>query len=365
MICTFCSIIYTCVGTRYLSYRNEILSMLKKQRVLLIEGDTGCGKSTQVPQLILDSYERNGNATDCNILVSEPRRIAAMSLADRVAHERGEIVGDVIGYQVRLENVTPPESGRILYCTTGILLRKLQCNPELEGCSHVILDEAHERTIDIDLLMFLLKRALDLNPDLKLVIMSATINSHIFQAYFDCPTFKVPGKLYPVEINFLDDIENLPNLNEYSPDMLWDNHEINKNMSILVDFVKVVQLIKWIATNKPHGAILCFLPGWSEICQIRRMLEDEPISMQKQLVLSIHSKETYDEQRRIFETVPKGTRKIILATNIAETGITIPDVCYVVDTAIHKTVQWDDTKDVIRLTSEWITKANIHQRYII
>lgn len=350
-----------------LFYRDKILSMLAENQVLLIEGDTGCGKSTQVPQFILDSYARNGNAVNCNILVSQPRKISAISLADRVAHERSEILGDVVGYQVRLENVTPKESGRILYCSTGILLRKLQCSPDLVGCSHVILDEAHERSIDTDMLMILLKRALDLNPNLKLLIMSATINAHLFQKYFNCAAIKVPGRLYPVEMNFMEDIKNLPDFGKYKPYMYQTRPETSISMSsdmpILTDFIKIVQVIKWISANKPHGAILCFLPGWSEIMQIQKMFEDEPLTTQKQFILTIHSRETHDRQRRIFQEVPEGTRKIILATNIAETGITIPDVCYVVDSAIRRTVQWDDTRDIMCMNNDWITKANIHQRY--
>ncbi|XP_032669935.1 ATP-dependent RNA helicase DHX30-like [Odontomachus brunneus] len=345
-------------------FRDKILSMLAENKILLIEGDTGCGKSTQVPQFILDSYARSGNAVKCNILVSQPRKISAISLADRVANERSEILGDVVGYQVRLENVTPQESGRIVYCSTGILLRKLQCSPSLVGCSHVILDEAHERSIDTDILMILLKRALNLNPELKLLIMSATIKAHLFQKYFNCATIKVPGRVYPVEVNFMEDIKNLPNFNKYRPYAYQFRPEapILNDLPVLTDFINIVQIIKWISANKPYGAILCFLPGWSEIMQVQKMFEDEPLSTQKQLILTIHSRQTHDAQRRIFQEVPKDTRKIILATNIAETGITIPDVCYVVDSAIRRVVKWNDAKDMLCLHNDWITKANIQQR---
>ncbi|XP_014477803.1 PREDICTED: putative ATP-dependent RNA helicase DHX30 isoform X2 [Dinoponera quadriceps] len=342
-------------------FRDKILSMLERSQILLIEGDTGCGKSTQVPQFILDSYAHNGNATDCNILVSQPRKISAISLADRVAHERNEILGDVVGYQVRLKNETPQEPGRILYCTTGILLRKLQCTPGLEGCSHVILDEAHERSIDTDVLMNLLRRAVDRNPDLKVLIMSATINAHLFQEYFNCPAIKVPGRLYPVEMNFMEDIENLPDLQKYKPYLNINYHDENSE-SLFVNYVKIVQIIKWISENKPQGAVLCFLPGWAEIVQVQKMLEDDPIFPQKQLLLPIHSKESHEAQRMIFQEVPDDTRKIILATDIAETGITVSDVCYVVDSAIHRDVRWDDTKDQLCLSNHWVSQANIQQR---
>ncbi|KMQ87455.1 atp-dependent rna helicase dhx30 [Lasius niger] len=349
------------VNLPILEFRDEILSKLKNNRVLLIEGDTGCGKTTQVPQFIMDNFARSGNATDCNILISQPRRISAISLADRIAHERGEKVGDVVGFQVRLEQVLPKELGGILFCTTGILLRKLQSNPSLEGCSHVILDEAHERHIDTDMLMILLKRALQQNPDLKVLIMSATINTHMFQRYFDCPAVKVPGRLYPVKVHFLEDIESLPNIRKYQSYDFRHRYD-NEDERLSVNYEKVVQIIKWISQNKPPGAILCFLPGWNEITKVQSMLEYLPLETERQLILPIHSKVSHGEQRRIFEHASAGTRKIILATDIAETGITVSDVVYVIDSAIRKESRWDDNKDLLCISNRWVSQANIHQR---
>ncbi|EFN64291.1 Putative ATP-dependent RNA helicase DHX30 [Camponotus floridanus] len=339
-------------------FRDEILSKLENNQVLLIEGDTGCGKTTQVPQFIMDNFAQNENATDCNILVSQPRRISAISLADRIAHERGEKVGDVVGFQVRLEQVLPRGLGGILFCTTGILLRKLQSNPNLEGCSHVILDEAHERHIDTDMLMILLKRALKQNPNLKVLIMSATINAHMFQKYFNCAAVKVPGRLYPVKMHFLEDIATLPNIQKYR---IFDRY-INDDERLSVDFGKVVQVIRWISHNKPPGAILCFLPGWNEITKVQNMLEYFPLETEKQLILPIHSKVSHNEQRKIFEHISADTRKIILATDIAETGITVSDVIYVIDSAIRKESRWDENKDLLCISNRWVSQANIHQR---
>lgn len=353
-----CTIFDIYIFLNYLFYRNEILSKLENNQVLLIEGDTGCGKTTQVPQFIMDNFAQNENATDCNILVSQPRRISAISLADRIAHERGEKVGDVVGFQVRLEQVLPRELGGILFCTTGILLRKLQSNPNLEGCSHVILDEAHERHIDTDMLMILLKRALEQNPNLKVLIMSATINAHMFQKYFNCAAVKVPGRLYPVKMHFLEDIETLRNIRKYRS---FDRY-INDDERLSVDFGKVVQVIRWISHNKPPGAILCFLPGWNEITKVQSMLEYFPLETEKQLILPIHSKVSHNEQRKIFEHTSADTRKIILATDIAETGITVSDVVYVIDSAIRKESRWDENKDLLCISNRWVSQANIHQR---
>lgn len=346
---------------KYLFYRDKIISQLENNRVLLIEGDTGCGKTTQVPQFILDTFTQNGNATDCNILVSQPRRISAISLADRVACERKESVGDVVGYQVRLEQVLPQELGAIVFCTTGILLKKLQSNPGLKGCSHVILDEAHERSIDTDMLMIMLKRALKKNPNLKVLVMSATINTHMFQEYFDCPAVRIPGRLYSVKMHFLDDIEHLPNIKRYRTYAAFNRYD-NEIEKLSVDFEKIVQIIKWISMHKPPGAILCFLPGWNEITKIQSMLEDTSSYTQNHLILPMHSKISHNEQRKIFQRTPEGVRKIILATDIAETGITVSDVVYVVDSAIRKESQYDDTKDLSYVSNRWISRANIQQR---
>lgn len=328
----------------------------------MIEGDTGCGKTTQVPQFILDTFIQNGNATDCNILVSQPRRISAISLADRVTFERKEIVGDVVGFHVRLGQILPKELGAIVFCTTGVLLRKLQSNPGLEGCSHVILDEAHERHIDTDMLMVLLKRALKLNPSLKVLIMSATINSHVFQQYFDCPSVRIPGRLYSVKMHFLEDIEHLPNIEKYRSREFIDRIKKDEVEILPVDLGKIVQVIKWISMHKSPGAILCFLPGWHEIVKVQSMLEDSSSYVQNHMILLMHSKISYEEQRKIFQPTPPNVRKIILATDIAETGITISDVVYVVDSVIKKDSQWDDDKNLPCIRNQWISRANVLQR---
>lgn len=340
-------------------YRNEILSKLQDNRVLLIEGDTGCGKTTQVPQFIMDSFARIGNASECNILISQPRRISAISLADRVAYERFEKVGDVVGFQVRLEQVLPAGFGGILFCTTGVLLKKLQANPGLLGCSHVILDEAHERHIDIDMLMILLKRALKLNLNLHVLIMSATINAHLFQKYFDCSRVKVPGRLHPVQMHFLEDIERLPNMRKCQV-YEYNNVGTDNTEKITINFAKTAQVIKYICQHKPPGAILCFLPGWNEITKVQSVLEN--LLDVNQLILPIHSKMSHNDQRRIFERASPHTRKIILATDIAETGITVSDVVYVVDTAVRKEMRWNNEKDLSYVSNCWVSQANVQQR---
>ena len=318
--------------------------------MLLIKGDTGCGKSTQVPQFIIDAFTEENKANECNILVSQPRRISAISLANRVARERYESVGDVVGYHVRLQNSIPKSRGSILFCTTGILLQRIQSNPTLDGVSHVIIDEAHERTLQIDMLLALLKRTLDVNPALKIIIMSATVHVELFQQYFSCAVIDVPGKVYPVKMHFLEDMRLFKG----------DSESYKSFAGITIPYEKIVLLIHWIMKNKPPGAILCFLPGWQEIRCLQDMLEKSRAS--NKYIMPLHSKLSMDAQQKIFDPVPESVQKIILATDIAESSITIQDVSYVIDTALKKEMQWNEEKYMYSLKTTWVAQANICQR---
>lgn len=320
---------------------------------MVIKGDTGCGKTTQVPQFIIDHLSEKGLASECNIVVTQPRRISAISLAQRLAVERGEVVGDVIGYQVRLQQVLPKQQGAVLFCTTGILLKKLQNNPALKGCSHVIVDEAHERNVDTDMILALLKRAIQKNSSLKVIIMSATINAELFQEYFNCSAVEVPGRLYPVKMNFLEDIMNLG--------IPIKNQENSVEDAPFLDLEQITDLIQYIDRNKQPGAILCFLPGWSHIQRIQHNLKNYQSTLN---IIPLHSKIPLDDQSKIFKTAAKGVRKVILATDIAETGITVPDVVYVIDSARHKQMRWNEHKGLSSIDTHWVTKANINQRYV-
>ncbi|XP_076682526.1 ATP-dependent RNA helicase DHX30 [Andrena cerasifolii] len=332
------------------NYKEEILDSLEANRVLLIKGDTGCGKSTQVPQFIIDAFTEENKANKCNILVSQPRRISAISLANRVAHERYETVGDVVGYHVRLQNSIPRSRGSILFCTTGILLQRIQNNPTLNGVSHVIIDEAHERTLQIDMLLALLKRTLNVNPSLKIIIMSATVNVELFQHYFSCAVINVPGKVYPVKMHFLDDMGLFKG----------DPQSNNSYAGITIPYEKIVLLIQWIMRNKPPGAILCFLPGWQEIKCLQDMLER--FRVPNKYIMPLHSKLSIEAQQKIFDPIPESDQKIILATDIAESSITIQDVNYVIDTVLKKEMQWNEEKYMYSLKTTWISQANICQR---
>ncbi|KAJ1491956.1 P-loop containing nucleoside triphosphate hydrolase protein [Baffinella frigidus] len=186
--------------------QEELLRKLASARVLVVSGETGCGKTTQVPQFILDAADLAGQGDACSIVCTQPRRISAISVSERVASERCEPVGSTVGYQIRLES-RRSDATRLLFCTTGVLLRRLVADPALKGVSHVIVDEIHERGINEDFLLIILKDLLAASPNLRLILMSATLKAEQFAAYFGgCPVAHIPGFTHPVEDVFLEDV---------------------------------------------------------------------------------------------------------------------------------------------------------------
>ncbi|MFT7806120.1 putative ATP-dependent RNA helicase DHX57 [Arapaima gigas] len=185
--------------------RENILNLLKDHQVLVVSGMTGCGKTTQIPQFILDITLQGPPALVPNIVCTQPRRISAISVAQRVAQERAERLGHSVGYQIRLESVKSSAT-RLLYCTTGVLLRRLEGEPDLRGVTHIIVDEVHERTEESDFLLLVLKDLMVQRPELKIILMSATLNAELFSQYFhDCHMVHIPGRTFPVDQFFLED----------------------------------------------------------------------------------------------------------------------------------------------------------------
>ncbi|CAH1641736.1 unnamed protein product [Spodoptera littoralis] len=336
-------------------YRDQIISTLEQNRVTVIVGAAGCGKSTRAPAAILRHYGATTSA-----IVSEPRRVAAMGLAERVASELGEEVGESIGYQVRLHSKPPkPPGGSILYCTSGVLLRRLQSNPGLEGCTHVIIDEAHERDVNTDLTLLLLKRALDINPALKIVIMSATLDTGVFTKYFnECPIIEVPGRTFPVEVSYLEDIQQRFGLSlPYTAEMC---NKVDGRPQVKCQ--EIAELIKAVDKKEKEGAILVFLPGWSEIKMTKQLLEEHYGQSSMHMILPVHSRLSTTDQAKMFATPSPGIRKIVLATNVAETSITIPDVVYVIDSGAHKENRIKDGTGTASLETVWVSLAGAKQR---
>ncbi|XP_009480481.2 putative ATP-dependent RNA helicase DHX57 [Pelecanus crispus] len=186
--------------------RETILDLLKSHQVLVVSGMTGCGKTTQIPQFILDASLQGSPSRVANIICTQPRRISAISVAERVAKERTERIGLTVGYQIRLESVKSSAT-RLLYCTTGVLLRRLEGDLTLQGITHVIVDEVHERTEESDFLLLVLKDIMVQRPDLRVILMSATLNAELFSQYFhSCPIINIPGRTFPVDQFFLEDV---------------------------------------------------------------------------------------------------------------------------------------------------------------
>nr|XP_028580810.1 putative ATP-dependent RNA helicase DHX57 [Podarcis muralis]XP_028580811.1 putative ATP-dependent RNA helicase DHX57 [Podarcis muralis] len=185
--------------------RETILKLLDKYQVLVVSGMTGCGKTTQIPQFILDASLEGPPSNLANIICTQPRRISAISVAERVAKERTERVGVTVGYQIRLESVMSSAT-RLLYCTTGVLLRRLEGDMSLKGVTHIIVDEVHERTEESDFLLLILKDIMSQRPDLRIIMMSATLNAELFSQYFNsCPVVSIPGRTFPVDQFFIED----------------------------------------------------------------------------------------------------------------------------------------------------------------
>nr|XP_009512781.1 PREDICTED: putative ATP-dependent RNA helicase DHX30 [Phalacrocorax carbo] len=324
-------------------HKDTILSAIEQNPVVVIAGDTGCGKTTRIPQLLLEHYILEGRGARCNVVITQPRRISAISVAQRVAQELGPNMRKNVGYQVRLESKPPARGGALLFCTVGILLRKLQGNPSLEGVSHVVVDEGIQK----------------LNPDLRLVLMSATGDNQRFSHYFgDCPVVKVPGFMYPVKEYYLEEI--LAKLGRHR----HRHYEIKQSDDeCVLDLDLITDLVLQIDAHGEPGGILCFLPGWQEIKGVQqRLLEMLGSQNSRYLVLPVHSNIPMMDQQNIFQRPPPGVRKIVLATNIAETSITINDIVHVVDSGTHKEERYDLKTKVSCLETVWVSKSNVVQR---
>ncbi|OQV15950.1 putative ATP-dependent RNA helicase DHX30 [Hypsibius exemplaris] len=333
--------------------REEILETIRNNPVTLISGDTGSGKSTQVPQFLFESLIAENHGSEAQIVITQPRRISAVSLAERVAAERNEELGQTVGYQVRLESRMPPEHGCIFFCTTGILLRRLQDNPTLKGVSHVIVDEVHERDVLIDVLLSLLKNIVTVNPDIRIVLMSASMNSDLLKKYFDnCPIVEVEGYLHPVREHFLPESCALAGM----PVPILEEEDPRTQMDL------VYNLIKQIDSTRPEGGILVFLPGWQEIKAMRTRIMNSFYKADRHCVLTLHSMIPLNEQHSVFDRMPPHRRKIVLATNIAETSITINDIVYVVDPGNMRGQTYSPERGILTLDTHWISKANAIQR---
>uniref|UniRef100_A0A182NEC0 RNA helicase n=1 Tax=Anopheles dirus TaxID=7168 RepID=A0A182NEC0_9DIPT len=489
-------------------FHEMILKCVQHNQVIIVSGNTGSGKTTQVPQFILEAAAQKHQP--CRIMCTQPRRISAVTVSERVCFERNEQLGDTVGYQIRLESRVKPTTNA-LFCTNGVLLRCLVGKNSakfLKNITHIIIDEVHERDQYSDFLLIALKDNLLKNPHLKIILMSATIESDTFSKYFNnCPVIEIPGRLYPIENFFLEDIlftietgnhnvkdirnkimanvdpRHSGNLKPMTVNMddetillmndilevCWieNNAEDFRNFFVLIEeesisvnfqhtetkmtalmiaaakgYIEVVQklldmgadpnieekhnytaydwacfvhgnsacsemlkeavnkrvstphlmtpttngtkqlldayhtsvgddridhnlivdIILYICKKQPEGGILVFLPGYEDIQEQYGLLSSKVSGFHCISVFMLHSKMQTFDQHSVFKPVPSGVRKIILATNIAETSITMDDVAYVIDSGKVKQKYYDSLTSTSSLAATWISQACATQR---
>ncbi|CAN0314105.1 unnamed protein product, partial [Ectocarpus sp. 13 AM-2016] len=438
----------------------EFLSLARRSQVVLVSGETGCGKTTQIPQFLLEEWEEGGGGDggpdDLRVLVTQPRRIAAVGVAQRVADERCERLGAGVGYKIRGESKAGPDT-RLLFCTTGLLLRRMQGDPRLEELTHLVVDEVHERHLDADFLLALLIGILPKRPKLKVILMSATLDTARFAAYFGglpglpggkTPVLHIPGRTFPVRDLYLEDAIAAtghrprlkrkqaaatpgktgggddsaaaavakPNegsgsgagrpgglegpshwLQEFEEEEDDDEEELaqqERERGALggldmdrvdedhLDYELLVSLILYAIS--PHGerelglrggeeeedggnlgvsgSVLVFMPGTMEIDRLCRELEHATEGGQGLSVLPLHGSLPPQRQRAVFDPPPRGKRKVVVSTNIAETSITIPDATVVLDSCRVKEMGYDVARQMPRLQESWASQDSLTQR---
>ena len=416
--------------------RAMTMELIRTCRASVVSGATGCGKTTQVPQFILEDAIRANAGGECSVVVTQPRRLSAMAVAERVAAERGEAVGQTVGYSIRLESKVSRDT-RLLFCTTGILLRRLQSDPDLKGVTHVVVDEVHERDLLSDFLLVILRALASRRSDFRLVAMSATVDAELFQRYFEAEVpgpvrcVEIPGRTFPVaEYRLEDAIEATGYVvdpdGEYAAGSqanadsrsvaggakrtfnplsgggasgasraakvaraAKESAERTSLMDEVTDETRasypgysdatlrclqtvdeekinlelIEALVAKIADEYEEGAILVFLPGMAEIRGLHERLLAELEDVEKRFVLvPLHSTLSSEEQRLTFSTPPKGVRKVVMATNIAETSITIDDVVFVIDAGRVRETRYDPVTRMSSLVTAWCSRASGRQR---
>jgi ATP-dependent helicase HrpA len=312
-------------------HRDEIIAAVRAHQVVVVVSETGSGKTTQLPKMVAEALGPEGGRVGC----TQPRRIAAASVSKRVAEELKVPLGDFVGYQVRFEDRTS-RATRIKFMTDGILLAETQGDRDLKQYEALILDEAHERSLNIDFLLGYVKRLLERRKDLKLIISSATLDAGAFAKFFgnDTPVIEAPGRMFPVTELFLPP---------------FDDEDLPQHVARAVDELTVMD---------PRGDVLVFLPGEREIREVADVLEGRQYRGTE--VLPLFARLGLGDQQRVF--TPGNKRRLVLATNVAETSLTIPRIACVVDSGIARVSRWSPGKGVQRLQIEPVSQASARQR---
>ncbi|KJX95026.1 hypothetical protein TI39_contig4141g00005 [Zymoseptoria brevis] len=406
--------------------QRQVIDTVSAHTYSIIIGATGSGKTTQVPQILLDNAIERGEGGFCDIVCTQPRRLAATSMAHRVAVERNEPIGNTVGYHVRFDRTLPRPGGSITYCTTGILLAQLKSDPDgvFDRVSHLVIDEVHERDLQTDFLLVILKKAIahrkaSRKAVPKVILMSATLDRKLFADYLTqydsngktvCPALSVPGRTFPVKERYLADIvneiesahkaefealmqvgngtseaflaaENMfasrsttkGNVIDWKRGTTLAKHDVadpsgEKEESMVPVALLAATIAHVCKTSADDGAILAFLPGLSEILSTEELLLQGPIfgvdfnNAARYRIHLLHSQVDPEKQSEVLDRPTPGCRKIILSTNIAETSITVPDVKHVVDTGKMRESRYDQVRRITKLQTVWESTSNARQR---
>jgi len=406
------------------SYRTEVLETIQGHPVTILCAETGAGKTTQCPQYILEEELLNQKGDTVNIVCTQPRRVAATSVAERVAEEMNDKLGNQVGYQIRME-AKRSKATKLLFCTTGVILRRLQDDRNLKSITHVIVDEVHERQVQTDVLLIALRKLLrTTRKDLKVILMSATMDSDLFSNFFNhAPVIKVPGRTFPVSNYYLEDLldasghiieegsqyafrnhrkiekttlwvtsqggekhREIVDLNQRDTEVsgLYSGYSMSTQLSLervdesILNYDLVEDVLQLLLVHPErnsvliapdgvemsNGSVLVFLPGIGEIRSLMDRLSANRTLCDKSRfsIIPLHSKLSSSDQRKAFLPVKPGCRKIILSTNIAETSVTIQDVVVVIDCGREREVRRNKRTSTSILVTDWCSKANAKQR---
>ena len=412
------------------AYREQLLQTINENIVTVLHAETGAGKTTQCPQFLLEEALLSGRGDAISIICTQPRRISALSVAERVAEEMCDPLGELVGFQIRMESKRSSKT-RLLFCTTGVILRRLQDDPHLTGVTHIVVDEVHERQWQIDFLLIVLRQIIQTSrQDLKVILMSATLDAKLFCSFFgDAPLVSVPGRTFPVANYFLEDLfdatghiieedsrnarrevrtshgtqeihvttrggekrqevvelASQTDITEVSGHYIGYSVATQRSMDRVDEFVINYDLIEDVLTlildkgsanpillppicdgseKAANGAVLIFLPGMGEIRALTDRLKGSRFfgDSNRFDVIPMHSSLSPQDQKRAFLKPRAGCRKIILATNIAETSVTIPDCVCVIDSGLGREVRQDKRSSTSTLVLDWCSKASAKQR---
>lgn len=330
-------------------HRTNILYLLEKYETVIIVGETGCGKSTQIPQYL---HESGWTSEKWKICITQPRRVAVVTVATRVAEERGSFIGEEVGYSIRFDDCCNPQTTRVKFLTDGVLLRETMSDPLLSQYSVIMLDEAHERTLHTDIMIGLLKKIKKKRKDLRIIVSSATLDAEMFKDFFNsnitndkskdtAAILSVKGRSYPGDIHY--------------------------TLSPIPDYLKTtVDTVVGIHKEEPHGDILAFVTGQDEVESVVSQLIERARSLPKGSqylkVLPMYGGLPHAEQMLVFKPTPHNTRKVVVATNIAEASITINGIVYVIDCGYVKLRAYSPKVGVESLLVVPVSQASANQR---